>query len=144
MDKQIKQCVASAVLLLGGFGFLAPPLFSHAQSNGVEQDLPSRDQAYFRNLTRLSAVIGSAHAVRVACNGVDDQYWRSYMQQILGLEASERGNLRSSMVDAFNRGYQQGERRSSRCTAESARIEAEYAREGKRLSDALAAFYFPS
>lgn len=136
--------MVSVGFVFGGLGLQAPLLVSHAQSAQVEQDLPSRDQAYFRNLTQLSAIIGAAHAIRVTCNGVDDQYWRAYMQQILGLEAPERGNLRTSMVGAFNRGYQQGERRTNGCTAESARIEAEYAREGKRLSDALAAFYFPS
>lgn len=119
-------------------------LTSHAQSERVQQDLPTRDQAYFRNLTRLSSVIGSAHAVRVGCNGVDDQYWRSYMQQILGLEAPERGNLRTQMVEAFNRGYQEADRQYGRCSENSEHAEAQYAREGKRISDTLAAFYFPS
>jgi uncharacterized protein (TIGR02301 family) len=144
MNKQIKQWAISVVVVVGSFALSGTVKPSLAQSPSVQQDLPLRDQGYFRNLAELSAVIGAAHAVRVACNGVDDQYWRSYMQQILSLEAPERGPLRARMVDGFNRGYQQSERRNGRCSANSAQAEAEYAREGKRLSDALAAFYFPS
>ena len=144
MKKKIKHFAVSVGLAFGALGLAGSGSPSLAQTEGVEQDLPLRDQVYFRNLAELSKVIGAAHAVRVACNGVDDQYWRSYMQQILGLEAPERGPLRERMVEGFNRGYQQSEARNGRCSANSAQAEAEYAREGRRLSDELAAFYFPS
>ncbi len=144
MDKKIKQFALSVIIAMWACGLAGALMPSFAQSQSLEQDVPLRDQAYFRDVVELSRVIGSAHAVRVACNGVDDQYWRSYMQQILGLEAPERGPLRSRMVEGFNQGYQESEARNGRCSANSAQAEAQYAREGKRLSDALAAFYFPS
>lgn len=116
---------------------------SHAQSSIEEQELPVRDQTYIRNLVALSEVIGSAHAVRVRCNGDNDQYWRSYMVQILGIEAPDRSSLRRSMVDSFNRGFQKENRARFRCDAGANEIEARYAADGQRLSEQLAAHYFP-
>ncbi|MEL7232787.1 MAG: TIGR02301 family protein, partial [Pseudomonadota bacterium] len=64
-----------------------------------------RNQDYFRDVIGLSEVLGKAHAVRVMCNGRNDQYWRSYMMRLLDLEAAYGGGLRSSMANAFNAGY---------------------------------------
>jgi len=114
-----------------------------AQSSAGRQDLPSRDQAYLRDLVSLSEIMGSAHALRVVCSGVDDQFWRSYMQQLLGLEAPNRSGLRSSMVDGFNRGYQSEQRRSRSCDERTAEAEAQYAERGRAISERLAAHYFP-
>ncbi|MEM7663783.1 MAG: TIGR02301 family protein [Pseudomonadota bacterium] len=114
-----------------------------AQSSAGRQGLPDRGQAYMRDLVSLSEIMGSAHALRVACNGVDDQFWRSYMQQLLGLEAPSRSSLRSNMVDAFNRGYQSEQRRTRGCNAQTAATEAQYAERGRDISERLAAHYFP-
>ncbi|MEM9669756.1 MAG: TIGR02301 family protein [Pseudomonadota bacterium] len=115
----------------------------HAQSSRAGQDLPTRDQNYMRDLVALSEIMGSAHALRVVCNGVDDQFWRSYMQQLLGLEAPNRSGIRASMVDAFNRGYQQEQRLARSCDGATANAEAQYASRGQRISERLAAHYFP-
>ncbi|MEM6412903.1 MAG: TIGR02301 family protein, partial [Pseudomonadota bacterium] len=114
-----------------------------AQSSAERQDLPARDQTYMRDLVSLSEIMGSAHALRVVCNGVDDQFWRSYMQQLLGLEAPNRSGLRSSMVDGFNRGYQSEQRRTRTCDSRTADSEAQYADRGRDISERLAAHYFP-
>lgn len=114
-----------------------------AQTIAPPQDLPPRDQNYLRDVVSLSRVIGSAHAIRITCNGVDDQYWRSYMQQLLGLESPNRSSLRTSMVEAFNRGYQLEERRHRFCDDDALAAEAAYAAQGRELSEDLAAHYFP-
>jgi len=116
---------------------------SHAQSNSDRQDLPTRDQGYLRDLISLAETIGSAHAVRVRCNGVDDQYWRAYMVQTLGLEAPLQGNLRRQMVAGFNRGFQQENSVRIGCDATSNEREARYAITGRQIAEGLASFYFP-
>lgn len=115
----------------------------HAQISDDKQDLPTRDQAYFRDLVSLSETIGSAHAVRARCNGEDDQYWRAYMVQILGLEAPFQGTLRSQMVNAFNGGFERENSVRIGCDATANEREARYAITGRRLAENLAGYYFP-
>ncbi|MEL7129497.1 MAG: TIGR02301 family protein [Pseudomonadota bacterium] len=134
------QYIKHVLLTLCLIGIWAGPAGMEANA----QDLPVRDQAYIRNLVSLSGVIGSAHAVRVVCNGTDDQYWRSYMQQLLGLEAPNRGSLRSSMVEAFNAGFEDDRRRRrGQCGPNAKSDEEAYASRGRALSEQLAAHYFP-
>jgi len=130
-------------LILGGTLLAHLPAPSFAQSQTDRQDLPTRDQGYFRDLVSLSETIGSAHAVRVRCNGVDDQYWRAYMVQILGLEAPLQGRLRAQMVAGFNRGFENENSNRRGCDASSNEREAQYAIQGRQLSESLAAYYFP-
>lgn len=115
----------------------------HAQTSSSAQALPTRDQAYLRDLVALSETIGGAHAVRVRCNGQDDQYWRTYMVQILGIEAPNQGVLRSQMVSGFNTGFAREDSVRIGCDASSNEREARYAVTGRRLAEGLAAFYFP-
>jgi len=130
-------------LFLGGAVLPHSAGQSFAQTDASRQDLPTRDQGYLRDLVSLSETIGSAHAVRVRCNGADDQYWRAYMVQILGLEAPFQGSLRSRMVAGFNRGYENENRSQRLCDASSNEREAQYAIQGRQLSESLAAYYFP-
>ena len=116
---------------------------AQAQSDSDQGSLPTRDQAYLRDLVALSETIGSAHAVRVRCNGPDDQYWRSYMFQTLGLEAPTQGNLRRQMVSAFNRGYERENSVRIGCDATANEREARYAARGQVLAEGLASYYFP-
>ena len=134
----------SATLIAIFLAASATALPSHAQTGTPAQDLPTRDQSYFRNLVSLAETIGSAHAVRVRCNGVDDQYWRAYMVQTLGLEAPLQGSLRQQMVAGFNRGFQQENAVRIPCDASAIQREARYAITGRQLADSLAAFYFPN
>lgn len=141
----IRKLIYISIALIYGALFwsaAAPP--GHAQSDADAQELPTRNQIYMRNLVSLSRIIGSAHAVRVRCNGVDDQYWRAYMVQILGLEAPNRGGLRARMVDGFNIGFEQENRSRRTCDASANQVEARYAAEGRKISEELAAYYFPA
>lgn len=127
-----------AILLAGTL-----PGLSNAQSRSATQAPPTRDQAYLRDLISLTEIIGSAHAVRARCNGPDDQYWRTYMIQILGLEAPLQSNLRAQMVSGFNRGYERENSVRIGCDSTANEREAKYAVDGQRLAASLAAFYFP-
>jgi uncharacterized protein (TIGR02301 family) len=120
------------VLGLAVLGLLVvlPALPAQGQSNVRSQD-------YFRDVTALAEVLGKAHAVRVVCNGRNDQYWRSYMLRLLELEAPYQGGLRRSMVNGFNAGFSWGGSLHSACDAEAATAEKAYAAEGRDLSARL-------
>ena len=102
-----------------------------------------RDQDYMRNVVELASTLGSAHAIRVTCNGRDDQYWRGYMQRLLTLEAPYGGDLRSSMVTAFNTAFSAESSRRSYCDTATVEAEKLYATAGKRLADRLAQSNMP-
>ena len=102
-----------------------------------------RTQEYLRDLVQLSNVLGGAHAIRVACNGRNDQYWRGHMMNLLNLEAPDRSQLRSSMVDAFNRAYQVESARHPTCDSDAVAAEAAYSTQGREISDRLAQSLLP-
>lgn len=113
----------------------APTAHGQYQAEGEYGDVRSQD--YLRDVISLSSTFGSAHAIRVLCNGRNDQYWRSYMQELLGLEAPFQSTLRSSMVDAFNSAYSSETARRSGCDAGAVSAEKVYASTGERLANAL-------
>lgn len=114
-----------------------------APASLAQEGIPLRGPDYIRDTINLSRALGSAHAVRVRCNGRGDQYWRVYMQDFLELEAPQRGSLRSSLVDGFNSSYQNTSARYLICDSLAVEAEQRYAAEGKTLADRLARHYFP-
>lgn len=97
--------------------------------------VPSQD--YFRDVTALAEVLGKAHAIRVTCNGANDQYWRSYMLRLLELEAPYQGGLRRSLVNGFNAGFSWGGDLHPVCDGNAVNAEKAYAAEGRDLSAKL-------
>ncbi len=114
-----------------------------APASLAQEGIPLRGPDYIRDTISLSRALGSAHAIRVRCNGRSDQYWRIYMQDFLELEAPQRGSLRSSLVDGFNSSYQNASARYLICDGLAVEAEQRYAAEGKTLADRLARHYFP-
>ena len=96
-----------------------------------------RSQDYFRDVTALAEVLGKSHAVRVVCNGRNDQYWRSYMLRLLELEAPYQGGLRRSLVNGFNAGFSWGQDLHRVCDGNAVNAEKAYAAEGRDLSARL-------
>lgn len=112
-------------------------------ASAAETGIPLRGPDYFRDAADLAGVLGSAHAIRVRCNGRDDQYWRQYMADMLSYEAPERGNLRSSLVAQFNEGYQDTSVQYLKCDNRAVEAEARFARQGQEISERMAMHYFP-
>jgi uncharacterized protein (TIGR02301 family) len=102
-----------------------------------------RGPDYFRDASNLAITLGSAHAIRVRCNGREDQYWRQYMSDMLSYEAPERGNLRSSLVEQFNTAFQDVSRDYLKCDNRAVEAEARFAREGQEIAERMAMHYFP-
>lgn len=112
---------------------------SHAQTG-----IPIRGPDYFRNTNHLAETLGAAHAIRVRCNGRNDQYWRKYMAGILDLEAPQRGNLRTALVESFNNSFSEVTAKHQKCDSNAISAEKEFAGKGQRLANELAMHYFPS
>lgn len=105
--------------------------------------MPARGPDYFRDAAALAGTLGSAHAIRVRCNGRDDQYWRRYMSDMLGYEAPEKGPLRSSIVAAFNDGFTVTSGDYGSCDSRAVDAEARFARDGQAIANRMATHYFP-
>ena len=91
-------------------------------------------------LLDLAETLGQAHAVRALCNGDSDQTWRTYMMNMLAIEAPS-GPRRSALTSAFNRGYRSQSGRTPTCTSDMRQIEAQIAARGRQLSESVAASY---
>ena len=107
------------------------------------QGLPTRGPDYFRDAADLARVLGSAHAIRVRCNGNTDQYWRRYMADMLAYEAPETGDLRRSLVREFNDAYKRVSDTYRACDPAAVAAEARFAEDGEAISTRLATHYFP-
>lgn len=103
----------------------------------------TRSQDYLRDVISLSESLGKAHSVRTVCNGLNDQYWRRYMQRLMDLEAPYRGGLRNSMVNGFNAGFSIGSAVHKVCDADTVAAEKVYAAEGRELTTRLATANIP-
>ena len=103
-----------------------------------------RSHSYISDTLRLSGILGAAHGVQVVCNGPSSQFWRIYMQELLDLEAPERGTqLRSAMARAFNNAYSREARPGRVCDERMIEREATLSAEGREIAEKLAAAYFP-
>lgn len=99
------------------------------------------DNLHLAEKRDLAGLLGQAHYVRTLCNGKRDQYWRNFMRDFLELEAVNESR-RSLFVKAFNYGYRYQSDHSSRsCSADTPALEAEIARQGRRLSETIAMGY---
>ncbi|CAN5123206.1 TIGR02301 family protein [soil metagenome] len=89
-------------------------------------------------LIDLSYVIGESHALRQACKGADDQYWRLRMARLIETEAPDDG-LRGRLTESFNTGYVSSQSRFPSCSAQSRTAEAQVAAQGRAYSERLTA-----
>ena len=92
-------------------------------------------------LSELADLLGRAHAIRSMCNGENDQTWRTYMFNMLAIEAPSGSPRKAPLTSAFNRGFRTQQGRSDRCTPDMPRIEAELAARGRALAETVAASY---
>ena len=96
-----------------------------------------RQPAGRQALIDLAFVMGQSHALRQACQGETDQYWRSRMLRLIDVEAPDEA-LKTRLVQSFTTGFD-GARASFPDCSPSARKEASKAAlRGRALSDSLA------
>ncbi|HEY3697564.1 TIGR02301 family protein [Phenylobacterium sp.] len=87
-------------------------------------------------LAALAEVLGQSHALRQACAGPDDQYWRARMMRLMEVERPQ-GDWKAELTGAFNAGYTSRRRLFPVCTPASRRAEMTAAARGRGLAGKL-------
>jgi uncharacterized protein (TIGR02301 family) len=115
------------VLLIASL-LLVPAVAASAQERPVEMR---------QTLVDLTRVLGESHALRQACEGADDQYWRSRMSRLVEAEQAEP-ELETKMRDSFNAGFAEARRLYQGCDDSVRRAQGLMAARGRELSTTLA------
>ncbi|MBI1686154.1 TIGR02301 family protein [Caulobacter hibisci] len=116
-----------AALLFAALLAVAPSL---APGLATAQD---RGPAERQRLLDLAYAIGQSHALRQACEGIGDQFWRARMVRLTEVEQADQafdGQLR----DRFNGGYAAAQAAYPECGPESRRAERQAAQRGRALA----------
>jgi uncharacterized protein (TIGR02301 family) len=114
------------VVLLALCVALASPAFAQDRT-------PTQRQT----LVQLAYVLGQSHALRQACMGPDDQYWRERMARLVQTESPDSA-FDVRLRDSFNSGFSSGQAQFPSCSSESRAEEAREAGRGRALASSLA------
>lgn len=96
-----------------------------------------REPADRQRLLDLAYVMGQSHALRQACEGAGDQFWRARMMRLIDVEASDSG-FTAQMRDRFNGGFAASQAgHPEGCGPESRRAERQAAVRGRGLAAKL-------
>ncbi|UTP39038.1 TIGR02301 family protein [Phenylobacterium sp. LH3H17] len=90
-----------------------------------------------QTLAELAYVLGESHALRQACSGTGDQYWRNRMIRLVEAEQPDAG-LDRQIKEGFNAGFVARRSEFSRCGPGVKRAQAVVAGHGRDLSARLA------
>lgn len=97
-----------------------------------------RAPAAREQLADLARILGEGHALRQACLGPRDQYWRTRMQRLLDVEAADE-RLKTRLSVSFNAGYHAWQAQYPACTPAARQEGQRLALRGQALAQSLAA-----
>ncbi len=97
-----------------------------------------RTPAQRQTLADIAYVLGESHALRQACEGAYDQYWRDQMIGVTDTEAPDAA-LDRRLKEAFNSGFASRRAEFPECSRASRMAEVAAARRGQALAAGLAA-----
>jgi uncharacterized protein (TIGR02301 family) len=86
-----------------------------------------------QTLLDLAYTLGESHALRQACSGEDDQYWRDRMVRMTDTEAADAA-FDGRLKQAFNSGFATRQTEFPACSPASKRAEQAVARKGQALA----------
>lgn len=89
-----------------------------------------------QSLVDLAYVLGESHALRQACRGESDQYWRARMIRMVEVEAPDE-SLDRRLRGAFNTGFSSARVQHPQCDAGSRAAAARAAAHGQTLASRL-------
>lgn len=96
-----------------------------------------REPADRQRLLDLAYALGQSHALRQACEGAGDQFWRARMMRLIDVEASDSG-FTDRLRDRFNGGFAASQAgHPEGCSPESRRAERQAAQRGRALAAKL-------
>ncbi|WP_299006197.1 TIGR02301 family protein [uncultured Caulobacter sp.] len=96
----------------------------------VAQDRPA-DQR--QRLLELAYALGESHALRQACEGEGDQFWRARMMRLVQVERPGP-TLETQLRERFNAGFVARRGQYPACDEASHKAEAQAARRGQALA----------
>jgi uncharacterized protein (TIGR02301 family) len=88
------------------------------------------------DLQRLAGLIGAAHQIAQLCDS-NNQAWREQMLSLINVEARGDDAREHVLIEAFNAGFRDSEKKRRRCDAEARQAQADLAAEGRRLAESL-------
>ncbi len=97
-----------------------------------------RSPAQRQVLSDLAYVLGESHALRQACEGASDQYWRDRMSQMLQIETVDEAFDRT-LRETFNTGFSAAQAEFPTCDDRTRAEAAAIARRGAALAQAARA-----
>lgn len=121
MRADLSAAMRSALIVLA-LSVLALPAFAQ------ERTVQMREA-----LVNLARVMGESHALRQACEGGGDQYWRARMTRLVDAEQGEPV-LDEDMKDAFNAGFAETKRLYSGCGESTRRAQGLAAARGREIA----------
>ena len=89
-----------------------------------------------QTLIGLAYVLGEAHGLRTACQGPEDQAWRSRMSRLIEVESPPEA-FRRRLIDSFNAGFATRKAENPTCRPETAGEERAAAARGRDLARRL-------
>jgi len=95
-----------------------------------------RTPAVRQSLVDLAYVLGEAHALRQACQGADDQYWRTRMIRMVDTEQPDAA-LDRRLKESFNTGFASRQGEFPTCTGATRRAEIATTARGQVLAAQL-------
>jgi len=95
-----------------------------------------RDAGERQRLLDLAYVLGESHALRQACEGEGDQYWRARMVRLTEVEQADQA-FDVQMRERFNTGFAAGRSEYPVCDESSRKAEQQTARRGQALARKL-------
>ncbi|MES2724835.1 MAG: TIGR02301 family protein [Pseudomonadota bacterium] len=96
-----------------------------------------RSPAQRQSLVDLAYVLGESHALRQACAGPEDQFWRTRMMNLVSNEKPDAA-LDGRLKESFNTGFASRQTEFQSCGPASRRAELAAANHGLDISRRLA------
>jgi len=95
-----------------------------------------REAGERQRLLDLAYALGESHALRQACNGDTDQYWRARMVRMTEVEQADQA-FDAQMRERFNTGFAARRSEFPACDESSRKAEQQAARRGQALAQKL-------
>lgn len=96
-----------------------------------------RSPALRQALVDLAYVLGESHALRQACEGASDQFWRTRMVRMTEVEAPDE-TLDRRLKESFNTGFASRQSEFPACSAASRKAEVSASIHGRDIAARLA------
>jgi len=96
-----------------------------------------------QHLIDLAFALGETHALRQACEGPNDQYWRQRMMRLTEVEQADQA-FDAQLRERFNTGFAAGQAQHPTCDPATRNAEARAAARGASLAARLSSIVRPA